>query len=157
MLTKHCAMLNIVYCLLITNHCALQGDQGREVLDKGETEFDHSTEEFLQKGGFHTADLFKILSFLRNIALPSIVSCFDCFLLLQIDNSSMKYSVKVFKRCREMEDHSVHLTYHCMWDHSMHLINQVTGIHYMILSGQLHRISPTSSQINFWTWQDLLT
>lgn len=31
---------------------------------------------------------------------------------------------KVFKRCREMEDHSVHLTYHCMWDHTMHLINQ---------------------------------
>jgi len=31
---------------------------------------------------------------------------------------------KVFKHCREMEDHSVHLTYHCMWDHTMHLINQ---------------------------------
>jgi len=31
---------------------------------------------------------------------------------------------RVFKHCREMEDHSVHLTYHCMWDHSMHLINQ---------------------------------
>ena len=37
--------------------------------------------------------------------------------------------MKVFKRCREMEDHSVHLTYHCMWDHTMHLINLVTTEH----------------------------
>ena len=29
-----------------------------------------------------------------------------------------------------MEDHSVHLTYHCMWDHSMHLINQVHATEY---------------------------
>jgi len=41
---------------------------------------------------------------------------------------------KVFKRCREMEDHSVHLTYHCMWDHTMHLINQTAKtIHESVL------------------------
>jgi len=31
---------------------------------------------------------------------------------------------KVFKQCKDMEDHSIHLTWHCMHDHSMHLINQ---------------------------------
>ena len=33
--------------------------------------------------------------------------------------------IKVFKQCKDMEDHSIHLTWHCMHDHSMHLINQV--------------------------------
>jgi len=33
---------------------------------------------------------------------------------------------KVFKDCKEMEDHSTHLTWHCMHDHSMHLINQTS-------------------------------
>ena len=82
-----CIALLITYWSSIIALC-IAGDQGREVLDKGETEFDHSTEEFLQKGGFQT-DLSEILSFLRNIALPSFLSFFEFFLLLQIDNSSM--------------------------------------------------------------------
>ena len=77
------------------------GDQGREVPDKGKAKCDHSSEELLQKGGKTTP--FMILGALHQ------KRCFS----------------QVFKHCREMEDHSVHLTYHCMWDHSMHLINQV--------------------------------
>jgi len=33
---------------------------------------------------------------------------------------------QVFKNCKDMEDHSIHLTWHCMHDHSMHLINQTS-------------------------------
>jgi len=33
---------------------------------------------------------------------------------------------KVFKNCKDMEDHSIHLTWHCMHDHSMHLLNQTS-------------------------------
>merc|ERR1712037_1055982 len=33
---------------------------------------------------------------------------------------------QVFKNCKDMEDHSIHLTWHCMHDHSMHLLNQTS-------------------------------
>ena len=39
--------------------------------------------------------------------------------------SYIRMYVKVFKNCKDMEDHSIHLTWHCMHDHSMHLLNQV--------------------------------
>ena len=55
-----------------------------------------------------------------------ICSClFLCVGSHHLKKMLRQLSNKVFKRCREMEDHSVHLTYHCMWDHTMQLINQV--------------------------------